>query len=135
MHPESVRKKGFTIPTFNFCGPGNSQNYLPRQRVFCQYHDMEYAYRPSSLEIENDTQFKHMSHQWSAAFIGDGWNGPTIFERNIIIPMILEAFHSEEVATEPWAKMIIPSNVMNLMTHFKTYSENYKDDWSDWKKI
>lgn len=76
-----------------------------------------------------------MSHQWSSAFIGDGWNVPTIFERNIIIPMILEAFHSKEVATEPWAKMIIPSNVMNLMTQFKTYSENYKDDGPDWKKF
>ena len=103
--------------------------------AFCQYHDMEYAYGPSSLEIEDDKQFKHMLHQWSSAAIGDGWNGPTVFERNIIIPLILEAFHSKDINNEPWAKMIIPSNLMHLMTQFKTYSENYKDDGQDWKKL
>jgi len=103
--------------------------------AFCQYHDMEYAYRPSSLEIEDDKQFKHMLVQWATASIGDGWTGPTPFERLVVVPMILETFHSKEIATAPWAKLLIPSNVLTYMTQFKHYAETFDNDWPDWKKF
>ena len=103
--------------------------------AFCQYHDMEYAYRPSSLEIEDDKQFKHMLAQWATASLGDGWTGPTPFERLVVVPIILETFHSKEIAKEPWAKLLIPSNVLTYMTQFKHYAETFNNDWPDWKKF
>ena len=103
--------------------------------AFCQYHDMEYSYRPSSLEIEDDKQFKHMLVQWATASLGDGWTGPTPFERLVVVPMILDAIHSKEIATQPWAKLLIPGNVLTYMTQFKHYAEEFKDDWPDWKKF
>jgi len=122
--PQAVQKRGFTFPGYNFCGPGNSLYYLPTSMIdaFCQYHDMEYAYRPSSLEIEDDKQFKHMLVQWATASIGDGWTGPTPFERLVVVPMILETFNSKEIATATWAKLLIPSNVLTYMTQFKHYA-------------
>jgi len=135
--PEPIQKSGWTLPGYNFCGPKNTLGYLPTSMLdaFCQYHDMEYAYRPSSLEIDDDRTFKHMLKHWALASQGDGFSGPTVFERNIVIPMILAAFEYKSIATQPWAKLLIPDTVLKYMTNFKIYAENYKDDWPDWKKL
>ena len=38
------QKSGFTLPGYNFCGPGNSLDFLPTSALdaFCQFHDMVY---------------------------------------------------------------------------------------------
>lgn len=51
-----------------------------------------------------------------------------MFERNTINSIILHTFHSKEIATEPLAKLIIPSLTTDLMTNFKTYLENDKNN-------
>ena len=135
--PPMVQKHGYTLIGYNFCGPGNTLGYLPTSMVdaLCQFHDMEYAYRPSSLEKIDDRQFRHMLNQWQTASIGDGWTGPTPFERHVVITMIQAAFEAKAKSDEPWAAMLIPSNVLRYMTKFKDYSENYKENWPDWKKL
>ena len=64
--PERFKDPGYSLPGYNFCGPKNSMDYVPTTMLdaICQYHDLIYAYRPNSLERDDDKEFNLMIDNW-----------------------------------------------------------------------
>ncbi|KZS03792.1 Uncharacterized protein APZ42_033396 [Daphnia magna] len=98
--------------------------------AMCQYHDLVYQNRPNSLERDYDKEFKIMVDMWAQANAGDGWTGPTHFERNRVIPLIKTIFAMKYAigSESPWTKALMPSLLKGF---FKDYKLHLKDNWSD----
>lgn len=80
---------GWNVPGYNFCGPSND-GFLPTSMLdaIFMYHDYKYAFDPNSQEIQDDKIFKEIIINWSENLMGNGWNGPTYFEKQFLIPWI-----------------------------------------------
>ncbi len=111
------------MPGYNFCGPQNSVDYVPTTMLdaICQYHDLIYANWPNSLERDCDKEFNTMLDNWAKANAGDGWSGPTYYEKQHVITFIKGLFSSKDAvgSESSWTKAIIPSILKNYVTHFK----------------
>ena len=68
--------------------------------ALCKFHDMEYAYRKDTREQDDDYVFTNMLMNWAKVHTGDGWTGPTWFERWVVIPMIKTAFEQKKNVAE-----------------------------------
>ncbi|EFX67030.1 hypothetical protein DAPPUDRAFT_115788 [Daphnia pulex] len=121
--PERFKDPGYSLPGYNFCGPKNSMDYVPTTMLdsLCQYHDLIYGYRPNSLERDDDKEFTTMLNLWAQANAGDGWTGPTYYEKQHVIPFIKGVFAAKDAvgSESPWTKAIIPSILKNYVTNFK----------------
>ena len=130
-HHDELRKRspikahGYTIPGYNFCGPKNSLDFVPTTMVdaICMYHDLVYANRPHSFEKDDDKEFNLYLKLWSQANIGDGWTGPTAYEKITVIPFIQTMFKMKNAvgSESPWTKALIPSILRDYVINFKNY--------------
>jgi hypothetical protein len=120
-----VKARGYTIPGYNFCGPKNSLDFVPTTMLdaICMYHDLVYAHRPHSLEKDDDKEFNIYIDLWQKANIGDGWTGPTVYERQTVIPFIKSIFKMKNAvgSERPWTKALIPSFLRDYVINFKQY--------------
>lgn len=98
-------------------------DYVPTTMLdaICQYHNLMYGHRPNSLKRDDDREFNLMIHNWSRANAGDGWSGPTYYEKQSVIPFIKRVFSLKgAVGSEsPWTKAVIPSVLRQYLTEFK----------------
>jgi hypothetical protein len=119
---------GYTFPGYNFCGPKNSLDWVPTTMLdaICQYHDLVYANRPYSLEKDDDKEFLTMIKNWAKANAGDGWTGPTYFEKQKFIPLIQGIFAMKgAVGSEsPWTKALLPSVLRDFFIDYKQFIQD-----------
>lgn len=108
--------RGWTLPYYNYCGPGNSLNKgLPTSIVdsLCMMHDLDYSYKGTTEKVD-DTIFIRRLRDWGSANAGDGFTGPTQIEKQFIIPLIATAFSmklykkdtGEGMDDGPWDTML-----------------------------
>ena len=122
--------RGYVIPTYNYAGPGNSLNKgFPTSFLdfICQLHDMDYAYSGYTSEMDDDTIFLTRLENWGTANAGNGWLGPTFFEKQYLIPAIQEIFHHKkydqsDINGKSWGSNAFHWDVMApLLEKFKSY--------------
>jgi hypothetical protein len=91
--------------------------------AICMYHDLVYANRPHSFEKDDDKEFNLYLKLWSQANIGDGWTGPTAYEKITVIPFIQAMFKMKNAvgSESPWTKALIPSILRDYVINFKNY--------------
>jgi hypothetical protein len=80
-------------PGYNFVGPGNelTSDVIPVSSVdaIAQMHDYAYGQRTLATEHYDDKQLLKMWTEWGKAYSGDGWSGPTHYEKYFVIPSLL----------------------------------------------
>ena len=125
---------GWTIPGYNYCGPGNSLNLGYPTSVLdaiCMTHDLKYAYKNTS-ELDDDQHFLRQITNWAKANLGDGWTGPTLSEKQLLIGMIEKIFQNksydgETIEGKSWGQNAFHwSNLEYYLSNYKNYLA--KDD-------
>ena len=119
------RNNGWTLPGYNFCGPGNDLSGHPTSVVdaLCQWHDMQYQYSPTA-ERHDDEQFLAALDRWSENnknIWGNGWDAPTAFEHQYVIPFIRSAFTLKKLGQNAWDHFLSPGPTSQFFLTFKLF--------------
>ena len=87
-------------------------------------HDNSYQNNKISTEHYDGRQFLHMLEQWGHANEGDGWTGPTFFEKRVTMPFLLGLMGSKDnlnqsIEQNMWMKILTPCSIKLLVQNYK----------------
>ncbi len=123
-------------PGYNFVGPGNdlTDKYVPVSFVdsIAQLHDYAYGQRSLTTEHYDDRQLITMWTEWGKATAGDGWTGPTPYEKYFVIPTLIGLMTTKDNTdhfTEKnlWNRMLTPWIIKKIVSDYKNTALN-KDE-------
>lgn len=120
----SVHNKGFTLPGYNFCGPGNSLDYVPTSTLdaLCQMHDLLYTNTDNPERVDT---FLININAWSNAFELYMNYFDYYFETTVVIPWIVRLFQMKESISNErhWAKALTPAVLKDFLSKFKSIED------------
>lgn len=105
-------------PGYNFVGPGNELvlDIIPVSFVdaVAQMHDYAYGQRTLTTEHYDGRQLLTMWTEWTKATEGDGWSGPTNYEKYFVLPTLLGLMTTKD-NTDHFTEKKFMERIFNLM--------------------